>query len=126
MKLTLEYKPSGIFFPTSHGKGASDGVGGTFKRSASRACLTSINKCLMKDAKEMYDWAINNMQTMTFSYVDDSEYAPRKELLKERYESAKTIPGTQSHHGYLGVDKCHVEMKVFSESSMTSVRKIVK
>jgi hypothetical protein len=43
---------------------------------------------------------------MHFGYVDFVEYALKEALLKN-------IIGTQSHHGFIGIDETHIEMKVF-------------
>lgn len=45
------------FFPTSHGKGPCDGIGGAIKRVAKEASIKS--EWLIKDAKEFYNWATN-------------------------------------------------------------------
>ena len=47
------------FFPTSHGKSPVDGIGGTFKLTASRASQrgTQIFSC-----EELYNWVINEQE----------------------------------------------------------------
>lgn len=47
------------FFPTAHGKGPCDGVGGTVKRMAARANLQLPPDRQITTARELYEWASN-------------------------------------------------------------------
>lgn len=70
------------FFGTAHGKGPSDGLGGTLKRLATRA---SLQGTVIQTPKQLYDWASSNcnlnvevvscpiyFENGVFSYVDKS------------------------------------------------------
>jgi hypothetical protein len=59
-------------------------------------------------AQMFYFWTTENMPI----WVRD-DYALREALLKNRYSAAKTVIGTQSYHGFIGIDETHIEMKVF-------------
>ena len=45
------------YFATAHGKGPSDGLGGTLKRLATRA---SLQGATIQTPKELHDWALTN------------------------------------------------------------------
>lgn len=87
------------FFATAHGKGPSDGVGGTLKREARRASLRGINidtaESLYKWAKE---WSSQNDRVMKFCYVTATDVEEHETLLFERFRNVKTISGTQGFH----------------------------
>jgi hypothetical protein len=54
-----------------------------------------------------------NMPKVHFGYMDIVDYALREALLKDRFNDAKTVISIQSHHGLIGIDETHIEMKVF-------------
>lgn len=102
------------FHATSHGKGACDGVGGTFKRGAYRYSLT---KGSIQTPQQLYEWAKSWESTMHFEYATKQEYnVLKKRLESKRYNSAKTIKGTQGYHCFIPKSKKEIVTKSFSNS----------
>lgn len=52
------------FFATSHGKSPCDGIGGTLKRTVMRHCIRSPPENQITNAREMYEYAIKNIQSI--------------------------------------------------------------
>ena len=58
------------FFATSHGKSPCDGIGGTVKRLVARASLQACVDNHIQTAKQMFQWATENISGVMFFYVD--------------------------------------------------------
>ena len=56
----------GIFFGTSHGKSACDGIGGTIKRLATNASLMATEKTHILMPLDLFDWASKNICNIDF------------------------------------------------------------
>ena len=66
------------FFATAHGKGACDGIGGTIKRLARRACIQNPN-ILIKTPKQLFEWANENVDGIECLYFDTNGYKEEKQ-----------------------------------------------
>lgn len=110
------------FFATSHGKGPCDGIGGTLKRMATRACLAKEYENPIKDAEEMYNWAnqhTEQMQTkISFCYVSNADYKNMESdpELESLMKNAKMIPGTQKFHSFIPVSSHQIAVKIYSNN----------
>ena len=100
---TLVFLQSGIFFATSHGKGPCDGVGGTVKRLAARASLQRPYRDQLQTPLQLYQWAKENIPSVTFVYVPQAEYEEESKMIEMRLSTSKTIEGTQKLHSFLTV-----------------------
>jgi len=60
------------FFPTSHGKGPCDGIGGTLKRLAARASLQRVNNPI-RSPEELFTWATEALPNITCRYSTNEE-----------------------------------------------------
>lgn len=101
------------YFATAHGKGPSDGLGGTLKRLAIRASLQGTT---IQTPKQLYDWAAANCN-LNVEFVSSAECCQEKELLKDRFESAVTIPGIRSMHAAIPVGNDSIQMKTVSNAA---------
>ena len=90
------------YFATSHGKGPCDGTGGTIKRLARRKSLQSINNSSedIQTPVALFEFANSNIENIKFFYVSTEDIKANEEHLVKRFESAKTLPGTQSFHKF--------------------------
>lgn len=125
--LCLHQKDFGIkaewhFFATSHGKSACDGVGGTVKRLAKKATLQGSSDQQIRTPLELYDWANKNIKGINFIYCTADEYETESENLKTRFETAKTLPGTQKHHSFIPLSETSIATKFYSFSNKTDVK----
>lgn len=87
LKQTYHLKDFGVksewhFFATSHGKGPSDGVGGTIKRCAAKA---SLQGAIIRTAEELYNWAKTAMSGMIIFFVTTAEVIQAAAFLEERF-----------------------------------------
>lgn len=82
------------FFATSHGKGPSDGLGGTLKRLATRASLQGVQ---IQTAKELFDWATRSCG-IHVEYIPSTECVKQQKRLHSRFNKAVNIPGIRGMH----------------------------
>lgn len=108
------------FFATSHGKGPCDGIGGIFKRNATRASLQRKFKNQIRNAKELFDWATQNENsTMVYRYCSEENFRKIEVNLKSKYEKLKLLPikGTQQYHTFIPINDKEIKTARFSASS---------
>lgn len=130
INLTHHHEDFGIeaewhFFPTSHGKGACDGIGGTIKRLATRACLQQPNLTI-KTPQELFGWADTNITNVKFLYFTKEDYAGHEKHLEKRFERAKLITGTKKFHSFVPINKENLKVREFSNSKIFFSVKITK
>ena len=89
------------FFATSHGKNACDGVGGTVKREAARASLQATTTGQILTPRELFNWASNHIKNVKFFFVSKEDVAASFEQQEIRFNGAKRVAGTRSHHPYV-------------------------
>lgn len=105
------------FFPTSHGKGECDGIGGNIKRMAKNASNTGI---LINDAKQFYDWAMTEQQNgrfhadWEFVYVPQKDYDDAENKLRNRFEGLRTLPGTKKFHEFIPLNENQISVSEYS------------
>lgn len=105
------------FFATAHEKSPCDGIGGTVKRLVRMASLRGVNgNPTILNVDEMFEYCKTHITGIQFIKVDASEVNATNRHLNRRYNSIKTIPGTQSHHCYEPLSTSVLRMKKISES----------
>lgn len=112
------------FFPTSHGKGACDGLGGTLKRLAARTSLQRINNPI-QTPKELFEWAVTALPNMSLKFVDKKEYVEEEKKLEARFKKAVTVKGTLSFHCIIPMTKKKAKVKHFSSQINSTDVKIM-
>ena len=114
------------FSATSHGKGASDGVGGTVKRLAARASLQRPYDQQIMTPFQLFQWAKDNIPGIVFRYCSMEEYEVIKSQLEKRFEKSRTIPGTRKQHTFIPISKDTISIKVYSNSKESKEEKVSK
>ena len=109
------------FFATAHGKGPSDGLGGTLKRLATRASLQGV---VIQTARELYDLASENCN-LNVKFVMFQSCCKEKERLKSRFASAAPIPGIRSMHAAIPSGNDCIIMKTVSSATSSSIFRII-
>ncbi|CAJ1061238.1 uncharacterized protein LOC119727986 [Xyrichtys novacula] len=104
------------FFATSHGKGPSDGLGGTIKRLAARASLQRPYENQITTPQQLFEFAQSELKNINCQFVSTEQYKQESQILKDRFEVARTIPGTQKLHYFCPISKERVRVKTFSSS----------
>lgn len=113
------------FFPTSHGKGPCDGIGGTLKRLAARASLQKVNNPI-RTPKELFDWATEALPNITCCYSTNDEYDEEEKRLSARFQKAIMIKGTLKYHCMIPISLQELEAKQFSLYEKKNIVKIFK
>lgn len=72
------------FFPTAHGKGPCDGLGGTVKRSAASASLQLPHDKQILTPTELHEWFINSdrFKNIRFMFSPIKDYKKKTEKVK--------------------------------------------
>ena len=107
---------NGIFFATSHGKGPSDGVGGTVKREATGESLRRPYDSQIISPKDLFAFAENSLNEMKFGYGIQEAYGEEERNLEERLKTAKTTAGTQKLHAFIPISETALQVREFSLS----------
>lgn len=118
VNLTYHKKDFGLtaewhFFPTSHGKGACDGLGGTLKRLAARTSLQRTSNPI-QTPKQLFEWAAASLPNITSRYVTNAEYEEEERKLEARFRKAITVKGTLKFHCIIPIAENKVQAKHFS------------
>lgn len=111
------------FFPTAHGKGPCDGLGGQVKRLAKRF---SLQGGLILSPKDLYEWADQYIEA-DFVYCSNIDYDNCEEFLKDRFAKALSIKGTLTFHCMIPTEINNIILcKRYSSSVESENRKIFK
>ena len=114
------------FFATSHGKGPCDGLGGTIKRLAAKASLQRPYNDQIMTPRQLFDFGKENIEGIFFLYSSTEEWLNEKTLLKERFDTASTIPGTQKLHSFLPISLSELQVKFVSNITDFQTVRVVK
>lgn len=85
-----------IFTPSCHGKSAADGIGGSLKRQVFNRVMT--NQFNVNCALDFVNCAKTFSSNVKILHVAKSDYDPYLQMLKERWNKMKLLPGTKSYH----------------------------
>ncbi len=102
------------FFATSHGKSPCDGIGGTVKRSASRASLQATTSSHILTPRDLFQYAENKIKNIQFFWIGREEVTENAKLLQDRFEKSSTIPGTREHHAFIPLDSTRLQISRIS------------
>ena len=102
------------FFATSLGKQPCDGIGGTVKCLATLASLqrNMCNHILPPQA--MFKYCNENVEGVDFIYISSEDLTLVRNTLKERLDTANTIPGTRSFHQFVPLGHQKVKVYIFN------------
>ena len=102
------------FFATSHGKSAADGIGGTVKRTATKASLQRPFQDQILTPEQLYEFVSKEITGIHFAFATVNEYEDEAKRLMERLSNSRTIPGTRSFHSFIPKSVFSVEVKPYS------------
>lgn len=105
----------------AHGKGACYGVGGTLKRSAARASLQRPYNKQIVTPKQLYEWAVLNIPSVSFKYSTINDYLIEEQNTADRFQQSLTIVGTQKLHSFVPLTKSKIYTKVYPTSPISNV-----
>ncbi|KAK0169394.1 hypothetical protein PV328_012113 [Microctonus aethiopoides] len=110
----FQIKAEWNFFATSHGKGPSDGLGGTIKRLASRANLQLPTEQQIQTPEELCKWAQNHVQGITCHFVSNEQIRQSEKKLNKRFKNAVPIQGIRSCHAAVPITNDLIKIKTLS------------
>lgn len=122
MQIEHKIKVEWNFFATYHGKSPCDGLGGTFKRLASRASLQRPYRDQLLTVKDLFEWVKQQDYNFTTVLCLQREHDAMARHLKNKYNNVKTVPGTRDFHYISPVNKNTIIAKRFSSEEAEAVR----
>ena len=112
----LSVKAEWHFSAISHGKGACDSLGGTFKRLAVRASLQRPYNDQLMTSRQLFDWAYTNVPAAYFGYCSNEDYVKERSSLERCFQLSRTISGTRKLHSFVPISDSTVEVRHYSAS----------
>ncbi|GBN46744.1 hypothetical protein AVEN_184302-1 [Araneus ventricosus] len=103
------------FSATAQGKGPCDGIGGSVKRLAARASLQRSYENQIQTPRQIFEWTVENITKVDFAYSTQEEYVESELFLKNRFDKALTIQGTQHYHAFIPKTTSTLLVKYFSD-----------
>lgn len=113
---------SWTFHATSHGKCACDGIGGSVKRSVTRANLQRPYKDQICTPEEMFKFCELQHTTILFQFINADVVNNLEPMLNQRFSGGKTVPGTRSFHYFQPLSKSEIAAKRISSDKNYSLR----
>lgn len=125
-KVDFGYDCEWHFHATAHGKGPCDGLGGTLKRSATRASLARAYEKQIDTAQLLFEWALSSKIDMNFGYATTAEHDNMATQLRERFDAAKQIKGTLKYHCFIPKENGQLSVKYYSSETDHKMVTILK
>ena len=113
------------FFPTSHGKGACDDLGGTLKRLAARGSVQRTTNPI-QTPKELFEWATKALNNISLQFVANEDYIKEDIKLETRFKMALTVKRTFKYHCMIPITEKKATAKHFSLQKHSAVVKVMK
>ena len=114
------------FFATSHGKGPSDGIGGTIKREATKASLQRPYQDQILSPLQLFTFVQSSLPGIKAEFVTAADWNMEEQFLRNRFTMAKTIAGTQKLHGFQPISKSQLRVWEYSNASSSKVVSVAK
>ncbi|XP_065682048.1 uncharacterized protein LOC124811538 [Hydra vulgaris] len=96
------------------GKQPCDGIGGTVKHLVTLASLQRDMDNHILSPQTMYKYCNENIEGINFIYISSEDLTLVRTALKERLDTANTIPGTRSYHQFVSLGHQKVGTKLCS------------
>ncbi|GBN74622.1 hypothetical protein AVEN_262439-1 [Araneus ventricosus] len=106
-----------FFFPSCHGKGACDDIGGTIKCMASKASLQRPYKNQILNASDLYKFTKDSINGIKTFFVEKSEIEISHCQLAMRYQTVDAIKGTRSNHSFVPINETQLLVSRVSDST---------
>lgn len=102
---------------TAHGKGASDGIGATFKREAARNSLSSKPSEAILSHEKLVKWGENYFTSIKVFYYSRKTHESVDRFLKRRFSEAPAVPQILQNHCFLVQENKQLLIKRYSNAS---------
>lgn len=67
-------------------------------------------------ARKLFEWAQENITKCHFAYITQKDHDGEEILLKERFQSCKTLSGTHRKHAFIPLSVSNIKTKLYSNS----------
>ena len=113
------------FSATGHGKGPWDGLAGSAKREAALESLRRSSMNPIQTPLDFYQFVKKKFQKVQVEFISEEKIqGVEKELLSERFKTAKTIKGTRGYHSFETISGNQTELNVRQFSFSKDVRRV--
>lgn len=115
------------FFPTAHGKGPCDGIGGTAKRTAASASLQLPFDKQILTPQELHQWFLNTsrLKGITFLFSTIEDYKKNDMKLTKRFKNGSRVKDLRKQHAILPVTN-GINSKIFSDATEKTLLELPK
>ena len=96
-----------VFFANSYGKSPCDVISGIIKKLTARESLQRVYQDQILTADDMPKFCPEKVLGITTIFICTQVVQQRRDSMKQRYQLAKTIPGTRSYHYFEALQDCH-------------------
>ena len=117
---------SDLYVSIGHGKTAVDGLGGRIKNLARQHCLRGGS---IRNAKDLHDFIVSDFPNVFATYVPKEEIEALGLEMKDRFDHAKQIPGTQGFHCFTPIEGNieKIECRVYSsQEEPTAIKRVTE
>ena len=106
-----------IFFATSHGKSPCDAIGGIVKRHVTKRCLQRPLNNQILNYKDFLTICKTEIPEVSFFGISKARMIEVRQIMQQRYDLGKTIPGTRCSHHFIPLSKKQIFHKLTSEDT---------
>lgn len=113
------------FFPTAHGKGPCDGLGGTVKRCAASASLQLPYDKQILTPLELHEWFMTcgRFKDITFLFSPLADYKKNEKKLKKRFSIKSRVQNLRQQHAIIP-DSTGIKYKIYSNSTVEQLLQV--
>ena len=124
-KTDFDVEADWSFSATGHGKGPWDGLAGSAKREAALESLRRSSMNPIQTPYEFFEFVKEKFQKVQVEFISEEKIETNeKELLSERFKSAKTIKGTRGYHSFETISGNQTELNVRQFSFSEDVKRV--
>ena len=73
---------------------------------------------------QLFEWASENIPATPFKFCTSEDHKSEEQLLEERFQQSRTIPGTRKLHSFNPVTKATVSTKAYSLSTASKEERV--
>ena len=124
-KTDFDVEADWSFSATGHGKGPWDGLAGSAKREAALESLRRSSMNPIQTPYDFFEFVKKKFQKIQVEFISEEKIqSNEKELLSERFKSAKTIKGTRGYHSFETISGNQTELNVRQFSFSEDVKRV--
>ena len=113
------------FSATGHGKGPWDGLAGSAKREAALESLRRPSTDQIQTPSDFYKFVKEKFKKVQVEFISEEKIQQvEKEVLSERFKTAKTIKGTRGYHSFETIPGNQTELNVRQFSFSPDVKRV--